>query len=111
MVLSASIQLSYWHIIAIFVLIGFLFQYFQTKESKKSVIGSILIGVILGISLGLVLTKDIQLSNIQLLIVPSLISIISVLTGGIIAVSFKKAIELIKRRNKPSAEISKNEGK
>ena len=111
MVLSASIQLSSWHIIAIFVFIGFLFHYFQTKESKKSVIGSILIGVILGVSLGLVLIKDIQLSNIQLLIVPSLISIISVLTGGVIAVSLKKAIEIIKRRNKPIAEMPKNEGK
>ena len=96
---------------AIFVLIGFLFSYFQAKESKKSVIGSILIGVILGVSLGLVLTKDIQLSNIQLLIVPSLISIISVLTGGVIAVVLKKIVEIIKRRNKPNVEMSKNEGK
>lgn len=110
-IISASMQLSSLHIIAIFVLIGFLFHYFQTSEYKKLIIGSILIGGILGISLGLVLNKNIQISNIQLLLLPVLIGIISVLTGGVIAVSLKKIVKILKRRNKPNVETSKNEGK
>lgn len=104
MVLSASIQLSSIHIIAIFVLVGFLFHYFQTNEYKNLIIGSILIGGVLGVSLGLVLTKNIQISNIQILLTPISIGILSVLTGRIIAVSLKKILKRLKHRTKPNVE-------
>ncbi len=108
-IISAAIQISVIQLIAIFMLAGFLFHYFQTNGYKKMVAGSILIGGILGIFLGMLFIKNIQLSNIQLLLRPVLISIISVLLGGVIAVSLKKIVNIIKRRNKE--QIPENKGK
>lgn len=111
-IIAASIQLSFWHIVAIFVFIGFLFHYLHKSEYKRFIIGSILIGGILGVSLWLVLNKNIELANIQLLLRPVLIGIVSVLAGGVIAVSLKKVVKILKRKAKPNVEqISKNECK
>lgn len=111
-IISAAIQISAVQVIAIFVLVGFLFHYFQTDGYKKMIIGSILIGGILGIFLGMLFLKNIQMSNLQLLLRPVSIGIISVLTGGVIAVSFKKIINMLKRRAKPNIEqIPENKSK
>ena len=102
--ISASIQISATQILAIFMLVGFLFHYFQTDGYKKMIMGSILIGGILGVFLGILFIKNIHLSNILPLLRPVFLSIIFVVTGGVIAVSLKKIVNRLKRRAKPNME-------
>lgn len=94
--MTATIQLSSLQIIAIFLFVGILYHYIQTNKYNKLIIGSILIGGILGASLGLIVT-----TNMQVVLRIILICIVSFLIGGVIAVSLKKTL---KRRAKPNLE-------
>lgn len=85
---TTTYEISYLYILAFFLLVGFLYHYIKTKEYRKTVKGSILIGSVLGGIYGVESTL-----SILVILIWILGGIILVLMGGLIAVALKKILK------------------